>query len=183
MSRQKKILKKLRKAWKRALSTWQVNWRDVCVQMMKDAVWNTTPDQTSISVEAMLFSVRAEIDEWPEAWAHRHYFRSVSRADLRVCICGICEHGNEPYIDSRMRARAEHVLPVCSTCREKAVAWLHAENERRRQTAPRVRLPDGREVGFGDFVEQPLYDTQGAPVGSGAVIGIPLEMGPPQRDD
>lgn len=59
----------------------------------------------TVSVEAMLHAVVAQLNAWPDAWAHRCYIGTFSH-----CICGHCVHGKTaclacmPYLRDVMNA-------------------------------------------------------------------------------
>jgi len=75
------------------------NWTAVMRQLVADISNNTTADHTAICVEVMLFSIAAEMNEWPDGWAHKHYFWP---APDNTCSCGMCVHGIE---DARTTCR------------------------------------------------------------------------------
>lgn len=62
----------------------------IAIQAVRDKVWNRTPDDTAICVEAMLFTIVAEFEKWPDNWPHRHFFNGPRG---QTCTCGLCEHG------------------------------------------------------------------------------------------
>lgn len=89
------------------------NMNAVLEQWFKDIAHGRTPAVTIVCIEAMLFSVWAELQQWPDNWEHKHYF--WPSPDNR-CSCGMCVHGVELLPRSAYYAGVKDIHH-CDACR------------------------------------------------------------------
>ena len=203
MSRASKLRRKRRKLVTRTLTILRRNLIAVAHAMYKDGVWGRTPDETAICVEAMLFTIAAEIEEWPDGWKHKHYMWPDGQ-----CSCG-----------HRISVTFDGVTPVDGTTLENRVYYLTRDLKVETVTVARgatlyyapwkldIRTPTkhdamthgriahspSRYANFNGLVvrervHQPLWDTlireTGNPRQGDVTLEVALEtleMGPPQR--
>lgn len=147
---------------------------------MRDLVWNTTPQEAAICAEVMMFTVAAEIAQWPDDWKHKHYFGPPVGF---VCNCGTCIHGFANPHDhwgvwngySKNRDHGEHhCLDCCRVCEK--IRRESIERAQARGARIHIRLPNGRSCEIGDWV-QAGPDGTVVPVGSVA-HGGDVQYGP-----
>jgi hypothetical protein len=207
MSRASKERRKRRKLVSRTLTVLRRNLVAVAHAMAKDLVWGRTPDETAICVEAMLFTITAEFEDWPDGWKHKHYVWPDGQ-----CSCGhridVTFDGVTPVDGTTLENRVYHMtrdmnLGTVTVAQGVTVyygPWRFSHREfagqHGRRGAIRHSPPEymhsmminGRQVGIGERVHQPLWDTlireTGNPRQGDVTVEqalTTLEMGPPQR--
>lgn len=128
MSRASKLRRKRRKLVTRTLTILRRNLLTVAQAVFKDHVWGRTPSETAICVEAMLFTIAAEFEEWPDGWKHKHYMWPDGQ-----CSCGhrisVTFDGVTPVDGTTLENRIYHLtrdLKLASVIVARAVTVYYA---------------------------------------------------------